>query len=125
MHSHPARDGLSIDQEGPRNSRSQEGGATKHGAPDYQVDRTTLQLTGPCRVSYEHGAGEWQTDYHFLTWFARAVCNDSQALERFLCLWMEERRCRFGPATFLACGRDQVYDFLVRCWGTDSSMGHQ
>ena len=43
--------------------------ATKHGAPDYRVDRTTLQLTGPCRVSYEHGAGEWQTDYHFLTWF--------------------------------------------------------
>ena len=84
MHSHPARDGLSIDQEGPRNSRSQEGGATKHGAPDYRVDRTTLQLTGPCTVSYEHGAGEWQTDYHFLIWFARAVCNDSQALERFL-----------------------------------------
>jgi len=43
--------------------------ATKHGASDYRVDRTTLQLTGPCRVSYEHGAGEWQTDYHFLTWF--------------------------------------------------------
>ena len=75
-------------------------------------------------MSYEHGAREWQTDYHFLTWFARAVCNGSQALERFLCLWMEERRCRFGPATFLACGRDQVYDFLVRCWGTDSSMGY-
>ena len=55
--------------------------AVKHGAPDYRLDRTTLQLTGSCREFYERGAGEWQTDYHFLTWFSRTVCNDSIALD--------------------------------------------
>ena len=63
--------------------------STKHGMPDYRLDRMTLFILGPLKSTCEaKGGSSWRTKLVFGLVLARVLINDAEVCGNFFPVWL-------------------------------------